>query len=129
MITRCRFESCLPLFNMAKFSVQRHIVRGAPKRARWGKAKQCYWCGISVSYGIDNRPTQATREHLVPKSMEGGGGSTNIAVACKRCNSARGTDISWIPYRDIPMHLRVYAHPMRVTNGHEYIPALKEHRV
>lgn len=108
---------------MTKFAVQRHIVAGAPKRARWGKAKQCYWCGISVTYSSVPSPTQATREHLVPR-FDGGGMGSNIAVACLRCNNARRRDITWIPWRDVPIERRRVNVPMRFNNGN-VVPALE----
>lgn len=101
---------------MTRFAVQRHIVAGAPKRARWGRAKVCYWCGISVSYVKDNRPTMATREHLVPRA-DGGGMAGNIATACNRCNQARGRDLTWVPFRDLPSERRRVGVPMRWNNA------------
>ncbi len=51
---------------------------------------------------LNNAPNHATREHLVPLSH---GGSQianwrNIVLACRRCNSSRGTLGDWLPLHD-----------------------------
>ena len=110
---------------MTRFAVQRHIVAGAPRRARWGKAKVCYWCGRSITYSDRPSPTQATREHLVPRA-DGGGGAANLATACLRCNNARNRDISWVPWKELPDALRRIGEPMRHTkDGRDYVKALR----
>lgn len=48
----------------------------------------------------------------MPRSL-GGGGGQNIAVACLRCNNARGSDTRWVPWRTIPEWRRRVGEPMR----------------
>lgn len=63
----------------------------------------CYWCGrilVPPRRRRRNAMNNATREHLVPRSKDGGrkGG---IVLACGFCNSSRGDEPdgkSWIPY-------------------------------
>lgn len=85
-----------------KFAVKRAMAPTipAPKKAAWKKARACYWCGRRVVYGAGNEPTTASREHLVPRSTGGNGGQRNIVVACRECNSRRGSDMDWVPYAD-----------------------------
>ena len=82
------------------------IQRPAARRYRWG-ARKCYWCGEGVSYRAINAPRQATREHLVPQSLGGRRGGDNIVTACRQCNSKRGADISWRPYKEQPPVIRM----------------------
>lgn len=49
----------------------------------------CDYCGAE---------TTMTREHMVPRSKGGTDDPDNIAQACSRCNSRKGTNISrWLP--------------------------------
>ena len=72
------------------------------RRYQWRETRHCYWCGIEVSYSptARNRPYQATREHLIPRSHGGPGGRVNIVVACRRCNTTRGNATNWIPWHE-----------------------------
>lgn len=71
-----------------------------PDGWRFGEARVCWWCGRRVFYGRDYRgdPTQATREHVVPKSIGGSGAKQNVVVACASCNSTRSSQTDWVPY-------------------------------
>lgn len=107
-----------------RFRDRRMLQPKADSHIRFGVAKRCCWCGISVAYkGKRNQPYQATREHIVPRS-KGGGGARNIAVACRRCNTSRGTDSRWVFWRDIPQWLRKVGTPMRRV-GDELEPCFK----
>lgn len=76
------------------------ISHRVPKRYRWGESHQCYWCGRHLRYGLlyINQPDQATRDHLVPRSVGGFGGDWNIVAACRACNSHRGSSMEWLPF-------------------------------
>lgn len=53
---------------------------------------RCFYCKRIMSLTQDIRHPEglrATREHLNPRSLGGGGGG-NIVAACLRCNQARG---------------------------------------
>lgn len=56
--------------------------------------KRCLYCKKNVYYSQRHaqftRFNQATFEHLIPQSAGGCGCETNLAVACMRCNNARG---------------------------------------
>jgi 5-methylcytosine-specific restriction endonuclease McrA len=73
------------------------------KKYRWRNAKRCYWCGRHVVYTDRPQGNQATREHLIPKSLKGDyhpmyNSTEMIVVACRRCNGIRGNNMDWIPY-------------------------------
>ncbi len=72
------------------------------ERYRWGEPN-CYWCDELVLYLSHDekryineelrrafRPDMATREHLRPRSLGGGGENAHIVVACFSCNTGRG---------------------------------------
>ncbi len=75
-----------------------------PKAYEWKRAYYCYWCGVRVHYAkrghknFVNDGTQATRDHLVPRSHGATGALSNVVVACRRCNSARGNATNWVPF-------------------------------
>lgn len=46
---------------------------------------RCVWCGRELWR------SDLTAEHLLPRSRRGHGTLDNLAVACRRCNRARGT--------------------------------------
>lgn len=79
----------------------------APKAYEWKRSYFCYWCGIRVHYvkrrhqNFRNDDTQATRDHLNPRSIGGTGSLENVVVACRRCNNKRGSRTDWTPF-----HLR-----------------------
>lgn len=87
-----------------RFKAQRGIAtkmaETLPTGARFGEAQVCWWCGRRVRYGREfrNTPTQATREHVVPRSLAGTGAGSNVVVACGQCNSTRRSDTDWVPY-------------------------------
>jgi hypothetical protein len=85
-----------------KFSVMRALQLPAKRKRRW--EKRCIWCNRSCAvrhHARFSKPTLATREHLIPRSL-GGGGGQNIVIACRACNSARGSDLRWIPWSEVP---------------------------
>jgi 5-methylcytosine-specific restriction endonuclease McrA len=45
----------------------------------------CVWCGRELW------PSDLTLEHLLPRSRRGHTTAENLAIACRRCNRARGT--------------------------------------
>ncbi len=46
----------------------------------------CIWCGIQFQ-GVHEH---CTIEHLVPTALGGSNDDDNLALACHRCNTARG---------------------------------------
>lgn len=105
-----------------RFRNKRKLGLHVKSRSRFGKSSQCVWCGISVTYRGECGPTRATREHVVPRSLGGGGGS-NVAVACLRCNSTRGQNTRWVPWKSVPEWRRRVGVPMVYARG-EMEPAL-----
>jgi len=49
---------------------------------------ECYICGSWYP------PAQLTRDHVVPRSRDGGSDWDNIKLACKRCNEKKGDAIN-----------------------------------
>lgn len=60
---------------------QNHII----KRNLHNVDPVCYWCNVPMNY------SQATLEHLIPKSQGGKLEKENIRLACRECNQQRKT--------------------------------------
>lgn len=53
---------------------------------------RCCWCSCQMEMAGDPyAPTFATIEHLVPRAHGGTNARTNLALACRHCNLARGS--------------------------------------
>lgn len=52
----------------------------------------CVYCGKRVSRFLKlSDPRRATLDHLVPLSKGGGNESDNFVIACRSCNSRKGS--------------------------------------
>lgn len=60
---------------------------------------RCHWCRQPMHLGMDNAPSMATRDHIIPKSRGGSNfmrlgkskrKTCNVVAACKDCNTRRG---------------------------------------
>lgn len=61
------------------------VVSVSRRRLIWlDQQKHCCWCGRLIDFSF------ASLEHLVPQVHGGTDAWTNLAVACKDCNSSRG---------------------------------------
>lgn len=49
--------------------------------------RRCYYCGQSFGLGL----RMATKDHKLPRSRGGGSAMSNLAAACARCNTAKGS--------------------------------------
>lgn len=73
---------------------ERRSIR-ATLRQRDGDA--CHWCkrlmlfGRRRAFGIREPDNWATIEHVTPVSQGGTSDMSNLALACKLCNSSRAT--------------------------------------
>ena len=75
---------------------QRVTVAGAPALA--GK---CIHCNRRLVLRPDGEPvSQATIEHIVPRAHGGTDGLDNLAIACARCNAAKGHRHDHQPWSD-----------------------------
>jgi 5-methylcytosine-specific restriction endonuclease McrA len=56
---------------------------------------KCWLCGGQMTMDGDRTPTQATWDHVVPKSKGGSRSQSNLMLACRLCNLLRGnqTDV------------------------------------
>ena len=102
---------------MSRFRDLRLTEGHVSKWQRWGAAKHCIWCGIGLRYykppqGVRPVDQQATREHLLPRSL-GGGGGKNLAVACRRCNNIRRAELDWVRFKDQPSEMQRRGHFLR----------------
>lgn len=62
--------------------------RGGRQRVWWGK---CIHCNARLVVGLDGRtPRGVTVEHIVPRTHGGTDALPNVALACARCNGAKG---------------------------------------
>lgn len=61
-------------------------------RTRLSEAQnwKCCWCGIPTTH-YRGKKNSSTLEHIVPRSMGGTDDIENLAMACSKCNSRRGT--------------------------------------
>lgn len=67
-------------------SFERADVAGEPVLT--GK---CIHCGARHVIALDGRPrTRASVEHIIPRSHGGTDDLVNLAIACERCNYAKG---------------------------------------
>lgn len=52
---------------------------------------KCIHCGTRHVIGLDGRPrTRASVEHIIPRNHGGTDALVNLAIACERCNYAKG---------------------------------------
>lgn len=74
-----------------------HLKHTAVRRRKveilWKRDGRCVFCNISTS--LEKRETgsgrnMATIDHILPQSMGGTDHLSNMVIACKACNSARG---------------------------------------
>lgn len=74
--------------------------RGAGRRQRvwWGK---CIHCNARLVVGLDGRPDRGvTIEHIQPRNHGGTDELENLALACARCNHAKGRRLDARPAGD-----------------------------
>lgn len=50
----------------------------------------CYYCDRMVSLEDNEHGTGASRDHIVPVTLNGTNAQANLLLACKRCNELRG---------------------------------------
>lgn len=52
---------------------------------------RCVYCDQRVSMALpEAHPLRATRDHLLPRSLGGSNGLSNLVLACRNCNQTRG---------------------------------------
>ena len=78
------------------------------KRARKALIKlygpTCWICGREVIEGVKNSKRGASLDHIIPKSLEGTNEGYNLALTCRRCNSAKSDRLD-VTYRFRPLPL------------------------
>lgn len=77
-------------------------------RTRLAEAQnwRCCWCGCDAT-PMRNKANSATTEHVLPRSKGGSDDWENLAMACERCNTRRGSQdaddfLNKRPSRDKP---------------------------
>lgn len=75
------------------------------ERAEWRGtevwAGKCIHCGTHLYVALNGRPiSRATIEHIVPKTHGGTDALPNLAMACARCNHAKGSRLDGLPLTD-----------------------------
>lgn len=102
----------VPLVSKDELRARRSLVAGAPKGRKRSKVTKlarlmvdgdcrCFYCGRKVRIapmGEVHAQYSATVEHLKPLCFGGADSYSNLAVACHRCNTARGAawHLSWL---------------------------------
>lgn len=68
------------------------VWKAAEKREHLAKRQRnrCYWCKEQMSRK-SGHPRQCTLDHIVPRSVGGGGAIENLVASCRTCNEARGS--------------------------------------
>ena len=89
-------------------SLSRRLGRVA-KQIRERDAHRCAYCG-AVESGVPHH-----LDHLTPRSAGGADVATNLVVACRRCNSARGAMslAEWSRYAAAKLGLTIDARAVR----------------
>jgi hypothetical protein len=60
----------------------------------WEKlGRKCHWCGCDTNISWNNLPTDATIDHILPRSHGGTDDPSNVVSACNGCNNRR--DYEW----------------------------------
>jgi HNH endonuclease len=60
----------------------------------WEKhGRKCHWCGCDTQISWNNLPTDATIDHILPRSDGGTDDPSNVVSACNSCNGRR--DYEW----------------------------------
>ena len=82
---------------------------------RWRLAEaqnwRCAYCS-AVMTSEPGGPTEATRDHVVPKSLGGADGSRNLVAACFSCNLVKADFDAW-----------AFAHArMRAVHARRWLP-------
>lgn len=88
-------------FSGTQYISQTKGIKGLLLEVRWDlQHGQCYYCGRSLlppgmPGAIKDRPTL---DHRIPRSKKGVTSFANVVVACKQCNSCKGSaGIDWRP--------------------------------
>lgn len=60
----------------------------------------CPGCGRTRSeiLAVESERNAVTVDHILPRSLGGGSGRSNLLAVCGRCNEARGTVFPWSWY-------------------------------
>lgn len=81
----------------------RSAARRAWRVARGKVDPRCDYCGIVTSEHLaETHPQRATVEDIVPLSKGGRNNRANWALACSRCNQAKGAEVAH-PARIVPV--------------------------
>lgn len=72
------------------------------RRARFAIYEACDWtCQLCLSPvrpdEDSNHPRYPTLDHIVPRARGGSDDPENLRLACRQCNTRRGTNIGWTP--------------------------------
>lgn len=81
-----------------RFKVPKRLRLEIYARGDW----KCQLCFSPVRPDADpNHPRYPTLDHIVPRALGGSDGAENLRLACRQCNTLRGTDVDWVPVREV----------------------------
>jgi len=64
------------------------------KRAIWNRANYiCHWCFKKMT------ESEATVDHVIPRSYGGSSDNSNLVASCKDCNQERGRKMQVVKYK------------------------------
>jgi hypothetical protein len=100
---------------------ERASIAGEP--ALIGK---CIRCGRKLALALDGRPlSQATLEHVIPRTHGGTDELGNLAIACARCNAQKGYRQDFKPAADPGLqHLIAVLQQRRMERQRRPLPGL-----
>lgn len=95
------------LLSVARTDSTFALVEGRDGPAWVGK---CIHCKKKLTLDVDGSPlSQATVEHIVPRTKGGTNAPDNLAIACARCNQGKGVRIDQLR-EDDPRYVKVVMH-------------------
>lgn len=79
---------------VSRFKVSRKVRLAIYEADEW----LCQLCESPVRLDVDvNHPRYPTLDHIQPRALGGSDDPSNLRLACRQCNTLRGTNVDWVP--------------------------------
>lgn len=81
---------------VSQFKIKKSVRLAIYEACGW----QCQLCFSPVRPDEDpNHPRYPTLDHIQPRARGGSDDASNLRLACRQCNTLRGTNVEWTPVR------------------------------
>lgn len=81
-----------------RFRVSKRVRAEIYEEAGW----KCALCESPVRPDESvHHPRYPTLDHIVPRSRGGSDDRSNLRLACRQCNTLRGSDVDWVPVKAV----------------------------